>query len=317
MVVVATAFAAVGCGGGDFGYAPLGRDQRGVTSMVADEGYVYWTVFSGALRRVSIDGGPVETVVDDITNPGHVAVDGGHVYWTMGQGVVARAPKAGGSVELLSENEQDPVGLRVDDDNVYWARQDGFVRRVPKAGGERVTLAKDSGKVLALADSGVSLLWVQQEPAAGEEPAAGAVRQVSSSGGDAATLALAPAPRAVAANGTDVLWASLDPDALALDPKSNAMRISRAVLDGSDERVVARELHDVDALVADDTQVYFSTLEGDLSFVSLLDGGSPTSFASGPSGRTSIAVDRTSIYWAHADGDAVFVYPKQQAVVVE
>ena len=70
-------------------------------------------------------------------------------------------------------------------------------------------------------------------------------------------------------------------------------------------------------LVADDTQVYFSTLEGDLSFVSLLDGGSPTSFASGPSGRTSIAVDRTSIYWAHADGDAVFVYPKQQAVVVE
>lgn len=298
------------------GLVPLAQDQHGVTSMATDGNHVYWTLHQGALRRVSVDGGEVETVVDDITNPDHVALDGGHVYWTMNEGVIARAPKAGGDVEQLAENEQDAVGLRVDDESLYFARGNGLVARIRKSDGDRLTLADDGGKISSLALSGPSLFWTRRDAPSGGDTASDAVRELPTGGGAPSTLSAAPRPDLLALNGAHACWTALDPDALANDPTSSAMQITRVALDGSDPRVVARNLVNVDALVADDTQIYFSTLEGDVSAISVDggDGSSPTTFASGPFGKTSITLDPTSVYWAHANGDAIFALPKEMTV---
>ena len=58
--------------------------------------------------------GAVETIVDDITNPDHVAVDDASVYWTAASGVIARAPKSGGAGETPAGNEGGAGGLRAE-----------------------------------------------------------------------------------------------------------------------------------------------------------------------------------------------------------
>jgi hypothetical protein len=294
---------ALGCDDGA-AWAPLATSQRFVADMTADGDFVYWVTGDGAVRRVSIDGGAVETIVADLTNPSHVAVDGTHVYWAASGGVIARAPKAGGDVEQLAGDEQDTVALRVDDANVYWARKSGPIMSKPKTGEPPVTLAIDPSHPFSLAQGGATLFW-----SAGQVDD-GAVRDVAIAGGAVNDFDHPLSPRILAANGAYVCWASLDRDALEKDPLSSAQTLSRAALGAADAHVLARDLGEVTALIADETHVYFATLDGKLNAVPV-EGGDVTTFASGAGGKTSLAVDATSVYWAHEKGDAVFVYPKQ------
>lgn len=322
LLVLAGAAGALGCGsGGSIGWAPLASDQHGVTSITSDGEHVYWTTLDGALRRVSIDGGNVETVASNITNPDHVIVDGTHAYWTMNTGMIARAPKAGGAVEMLAVNQGDVSGLRVDDAHVFWANDAGGLMQAPKTGGQQLTLATDTGRIRSLALTSTSLLWTLDTSGVDKASSpGGAVREVPLTvdgvGGEPSTISAAPAPGAIAANGIHTCWASLDPDALALDPKTNEMQISRLTLDGTDSRVLVKNLQNIDAVVADEQQIYFTTTDGAVNVVSA-DGGPATTLASGPIGRTSITFDPTSIYWAHTNSDAIFAYPKPQAPFYE
>ncbi|APR85916.1 Putative serine/threonine-protein kinase pknH [Minicystis rosea] len=311
-LILTASVATFGCSNQSLSFAPLAYEQQGVSSMATDGGHVYWTTPKGALRRVSIDGGQVETVVENITNPANVTVDGTHVYWTENQGVIARAAKAGGTAEMLAANESDVVGLRVDDTNIYWARRDGVVKRLPKIGSEETVIADQAGQISAVALTSLNLLWSYNSPDAevGSSSAEGAIQQAPVAGGTTSTLAATQGLELIATNDTRVFWTGVDTDALATDPLARPIRISSVSLDGSDEHVLASDLEDVDTIIADESHVFFSTTTGDVNVLPT-DGGTPTTFASGPTGKTSFTFDTSSVYWAHAGGNAVFVLPKQ------
>lgn len=310
-LILASSVAAFGCSNGNTIFAPLAYEQQGVSSMATDGGHVYWTTPKGALRRVSIDGGPVETVVENITNPDNVAVDGTHVYWTENQGVIARAEKAGSAAETLVMNEQDVVGLRLDDKSLYWARRDGVVKRLPKIGSEETVIADQAGRIGSVAITKLNVIWSYNPPATAGEPAeAGAIQQAPIEGGATSTLAATKGLELIAASDVRVFWSGVDTDAIAMNPTARPILISSIALDGSDEQVLARDLEDVNALAADEAHVFFSTSQGDVNVLPV-GGGTPTTFSSGPTGKTSLALDATSVYWARAGGNAIFTYPKQ------
>jgi hypothetical protein len=67
------------------------------SSLVVSSGYVYWTdgKSPGAVRKVSVTGGPVKTLASHQDTPAGIAVDGQYVYWvdSNASGTVMRAPK--------------------------------------------------------------------------------------------------------------------------------------------------------------------------------------------------------------------------------
>lgn len=312
LALAAGATALTGCDSGALVAAPLATDQRGVSSMTTDGSFVYWTTTNGAVRRVSIDGGRVETIVDNLTNPDHVVVDASHVYMTTLSGAVSRTPKGGGAEESLFVDDQDVAGVEIDDGHVYWARRSGQVKRVSKVALDDApeTIAEDPSAIRAIGRAGTSLLW-----AAGTDEA-GALREVAVGGGSVKDLPSGSVVRALATSDNRVAWVGLDTEAIAMNPQSTDLQITAASLDGGDVRVLARGLTSVYALAMDESQVFFSTLGGDVSAVSL-DGGEPRTIASGDSGKTRIAIDLTNIYWAREQGSAILSAPKQEQPTFE
>jgi hypothetical protein len=65
--------------------------------LVVSSGYVYWTDArrSGAVRKVSVDGGRVTTIANHQDMPAGIAVDSQYVYWanSSDSGAVMRAPR--------------------------------------------------------------------------------------------------------------------------------------------------------------------------------------------------------------------------------
>jgi hypothetical protein len=76
-----------GSGGGGGSSLPtnptqvLHTEATFINRIAVDDTHVYFST-GDAIRRVSIDGGTVETVVDGLDAPGHVAVTDTHIYWS-------------------------------------------------------------------------------------------------------------------------------------------------------------------------------------------------------------------------------------------
>lgn len=304
--------AIVGCDDAVGSSAALATDQRGVSSMAVDGTYVYWTTQSGAVRRVSIDGGEVETLVDNLTNPDHVTVDGTHVYLSV-QAALGRVPKEGGALEVLS-TVTSVTGVQVDDHRVFWSEQTGEVKAVAKGEATAEVIAADAGPLGSLSREGNRLFWAVNPTSSTTDE--GAVHAVDTDGGEVSEVARAAGLRALATARSRMAWVALDAEALAVDPTSNLLALTSAAIGGGDERVLARDLSGVDSLVIDEAQVFFSTLGGDVAVASFA-GGKPETFSSGLAGKTSLAVDATSVYWARREGTAVFVRPKPTQTAFE
>lgn len=307
--------AIVGCDDGAVGSSvALATDQRGVSSMAVDGTYVYWTTQSGAVRRVSIDGGEVETLVDNLTNPDHVTVDGTHVYLSV-QAALGRVPKAGGALEVLS-TVTSVTGVQVDDHRVFWSEQTGEVKAVAKGEATAEVIAADAGPLGSLSREGNRLFWAVNPTSSTTEGGEGAVHAVDTDGGEVSEVTRAAGLRALATARSRMAWVALDAEALAVDPTSNLLALTSAGIGGGDERVLARDLSGVDSLVIDEAQVFFSTLGGDVAVASFVD-GKPETFSSGLAGKTSLAVDATSVYWARREGTAIFARPKPTQTAFE
>lgn len=329
-LVLAGALGALGCDRGPIDeMGPFAADQRGVTGIVVEGTFVYWSLSDGSVRRRSVDGGAVETVVEGLTLPNQIAVDETHVYWTTLTGEIGRAPKAGGPAQTLAEGEGEGlnkiVGLQVDSTHVYWSRNQALdqeeqseVKGQPKDGGAKEVLASSpTDPFFSLTIVGSNLFWNAQrekDPLTGEY--GGTVREISTDGdGERSFADKLASPRSLTTNGQHLCWTSLDLSALDVDPTSSAQIITRADLDGTGVRLIASELKTIDAFVADGANIYYSTLGDETTEVAELssvpiDGGNPVVFATGPKGRTSIALDDLSIYWAHENGDTILALPK-------
>ena len=92
----------------------------GVVNSAAD-----FVTTAPAVRRVPIDGGTPETILDQ-QQAFAFARDDAYVYWsTIGsganQGTIVKLPIAGGSPTTLVHGLAAPVALAVDEGSVYWA----------------------------------------------------------------------------------------------------------------------------------------------------------------------------------------------------
>jgi hypothetical protein len=117
-----------------------------VWGMASDGAFLYWTDRNnytsdegrtGALRRVSVHGGVVETIASKLPGrPWGVAVDDTHVYWVINaerNGGIMRARKAGGPASVFIAGQPSAVKLVLDNDYVYWCNTgDGVVAKASK-----------------------------------------------------------------------------------------------------------------------------------------------------------------------------------------
>jgi hypothetical protein len=126
----------------------------GVAFLAADDEYVYFNNWGGAVWRVMHDGSGRTLLAD--TEAYHLAVDGEHVYWSR-RAEILRVPKAGGRIETVATLDPYPdtfaMWLTPDDSYVYASTYGSkSVVRAPKAGGPYETLAETATTI-----GGVSL----------------------------------------------------------------------------------------------------------------------------------------------------------------
>ena len=106
------------------------------------DGRLYWTEFSGRIRRVNLDGTGLGTLLPDIGSPYGIVVAGDKVYWAEEIderfGKIQRANLNGTNVETLATVEGLPTGISVDTaaGKVYWANSLGGIQRTDLNGGE-------------------------------------------------------------------------------------------------------------------------------------------------------------------------------------
>jgi hypothetical protein len=344
-LVFAAALATIGCQTAPLVLPPLAIGQLNVTALTGDGNNVYWTTGDGFVRSVSTSGGAVAELAQGLVLPTQIALDDDSVYWAAtGSGSIGRAPKVGGATETLFENEDGLGSLQVDDTSVYWLRAitevttsgQGQVRKAPKTVGATVqTLLSDSLDPGALALNG-SLYFPAGVAATPETPALATtgLYTLPTTGGTA-VAAVSGSFDSVVTYGANICSAGPDAQALSLDSSSTAQAITCTALDGSNPNVVAAGLANVvTTMTLDDTTVYFGTADGTMSAVALdgtspivtgpvtspddgtvvgttsTGGSGPVTFATGPAGSASLAVDITQVYWAHTNGNAIFAMPK-------
>ena len=106
------------------------------------DGRLYWTEFSGRIRRVNLDGTGLGTLVPDIGSPYGIIVADSKVYWAEeideNTGKIQRANLNGTNIETLATVQGLPTGISVDTavGKVYWANSLGGIQRTDLNGGE-------------------------------------------------------------------------------------------------------------------------------------------------------------------------------------
>jgi hypothetical protein len=133
----------VGKNGGDTILTPGAGDA---THVAVDADAVYWTEWSGDVRRVPRTGGQSITI-GHVPNAYTIAIDATDVFF-VASGTVHRVPKSGGEVKALFPGGEQgiglaPDGIAVDDTSVYFASLFGdAIYKVPKSGGTPAVVAR-------------------------------------------------------------------------------------------------------------------------------------------------------------------------------
>ena len=111
-------------------------------ALNAADGRLYWTEFSGRIRRVNLDGTGLGTLLPEIGSPYGITVAGDKIYWAEeideDSGKIQRANRNGTNVETLATVQGLPTGISIDTaaDKIYWANSLGGIQRTDLNGGE-------------------------------------------------------------------------------------------------------------------------------------------------------------------------------------
>lgn len=247
----------------------------------------------GALRRVSKEGGTVETLVRGIADTADVA---------LGDGVVAWLPLSVDEVHMESlENGASRVlfagpvggaarGIAADRNFVYWGFQppsgpdaDGVVRRVPRDGGAPTVLGRGAALPSFAADD-THVYWLGHDGVhRARKDGMGMSRLVVS---DQGTIAFALAPGAIVT--------------LRSTPNGTSRAIVRWPASGRPPEVLVSSDAPIARLRAFGDHVYYTVARADSGAIVRvpLAGGAPVAVASSRvSPRGAPALDDTCVYW--------------------
>jgi hypothetical protein len=255
--------------------------------IVLDGQNVYWITMNnqGTVERVSKYGGWVQTIGWTGSEPRSLATDGMYVYFSSSAGLWRVGAWGGQQPVQLA-----PVAYDVETDGtyVYYVGNDG-IYAVPAMGGQipyRLTESGLTSSQAELALDGNSLVWSDRHSdgnriAIARMPKAGGnVGMVSSEGWDGK-----PVP--IVARGAKLYWMSRGlEDIFEWDLATDV------------ERPVAETGEAPLALAVDGDFVYWTTGQG-LILKAPISGGQPIVLAEGQAHPSSIAVDRTHVYWSN------------------
>jgi hypothetical protein len=295
-LLFAGSLALVGCGDPVSSAAPLVTGEHGIKAIAVDDFFVYWATQDGSVKRVSRDGGKATTLVSGQQSPSTIAVDGTHVYWSGEDGTIARTAKEGGTADVLAQAGHKSW-LAIDPTHVYFTTAAGTVQKRSKVDESMADLATDQKVAEQFALNGTTLLWADSNAA---------VHELATSSGSADPLVPAQKqPQLTAISSTNVYWSNTG------DVTKGENTVGVARRDGSGVRLIApTSASFASAVMGDDAFVYFGDLNGGVN-VAPIEGGEATQLAQGPAGKVVMAMDSSSIYWAHSSGGTIFTAPRQ------
>ena len=130
--------------GGDCDIETIRTNLTSPTDIAVNtvDGRLYWTEFSGRIRRMNLDGTGLDTLLPDIGSPYGIVVADDKVYWAEEvdeqHGKIQRANFNGTNIETLATVQGLPTGISVDitAGKVYWANSLGGIQRTDINGGD-------------------------------------------------------------------------------------------------------------------------------------------------------------------------------------
>jgi hypothetical protein len=291
-LLLAGSFVLVGCADPVPSAAALVTGETGITAIATDDFFVYWSTQDGSVKRVSIDGGKPTTLISGQPPASTLAVDETHLFWASSDGQIARTPKEGGAAEPLAEAGHD-TGFAIDPTHIYFTTSEGTVQKRAKDDGATTDLAAQQKVRSQFAIGGSSLVF-----ATPPEDAA-AVSEMRTDSGAVDTLVSGPRPDFVAISGSNLYWTN-----------TGDQTVGVAQRDGSSVFQIPALGAQPSSVMGDDTYVYFADVSGAVN-VATIRGGDAVQIAKGPTGKVSMAMDQTSIYWANSIDGSIITMPRQ------
>lgn len=100
------------------------------TSLVADEGFAYWTAYAAIMKAPVTDGGAPEPMAK-VNAPFYIVQDADTLYWVdrgtanalFEDGQIMAMPKAGGTPREVAIGQPSPSDLATAGDFLYWATE--------------------------------------------------------------------------------------------------------------------------------------------------------------------------------------------------
>jgi hypothetical protein len=205
-------------------------------------------------------------------------------------------PIDGGAMVTLADS-QGGTGVAVDANWVYWTSGiEPGVFKVPLAGGARTTLF-NSGQPFLLASDATRLYWTDLEG-----PDAGTIQSISKTGTAPITIATGQNnPWGIAVDATSAYWTNNGTD-VAMWKDGAVMKAP--IAGGGTPTVLASgsEVRAPQGIAVDATHVYWTNSDGRIMKVPI-DGGTPTTLASGLSGPPfTLAIDDVNVYFTKEYG---------------
>jgi hypothetical protein len=245
--------------------------------------------------------------------PAGIAVDSANVYWTnaawakgSGWGSVMTVPIGGGSPTVLASGLDAPTGIAMTATHVYWASSsmNGAVMRVPLAGGTPTAIATGLAMPAGIAVDAANVYWTNSE--------GGTVMKAPLDGGAITVLASNQSgPHGIVVDAANVYWNN--------QYGTVASAMMKVPIGGGVPVTLATAIADA-GIALGGADVYWATYSGGPmgSGGSLVQrapiGGGTTSTVGAVGGlgglgpqTAGIAVDATSVYWAHDAGSVVRV----------
>ncbi len=231
--------------------------------------------------------------------PQALAVDDTSVYWAdvnvapRGGGIespgrIMKVSKCGGTPITLSSIPYQPTSLVLSESSIYWTAESlsgsefGAVMKLEKGGGNIVTLANNRFDPTGIALDATALYWIEDGDLSGN------VMKVSLDGGPPVTLATSQDyPSGIAVDPANVYWD--DDGAIMKVPKNGGTPGTLAVEGGG------YSAHN--GLYIDATGAYRAATESGVVLKVGLDGGIPTTLASGQVFPGPLTADSSNVYW--------------------